>query len=470
MQRLSGLDATFLSIETSSLLMHVSMIAVFDPSDMPGGYAFETVRDLIESRLPLIPVFRRRLVEVPFKLHFPVWVEDPDFDLAYHVRRTAVPSPGSMEQLCDMVGDLVSRPLDRSKPLWEIHVVEGLEGGRVGLIGKVHHAAIDGVSGAELLVHLFDLAPTGPPPQPTEAGERPVEHIPSDLELVAYAARSVALTPVRLARVLPSTLRSVLGLARRRREGATGMAVPFTAPRTPFNAALTSRRTVAVAHLSLDDVKRVKNVFGTTVNDVILALCAGALRTYLDGLGELPETPLVSVVPMSVRGDDEQGDRVGSNQVSGMFVSLATDVDDPVARLQVIADGTKGAKEDHRAIGATLLQDWAQFAAPAVFARASRSYSAMRLADRHPPIYNVIISNVPGPPFDLYLAGARITMLCPLGPVMEGAGLNITVLSYRDGIDVGLIACRDLVPDLGDLSAAFADSMVELTSAATAGR
>ena len=467
MQRLSGIDSTFLSIETPSHHMHVSMVSVFDPSGMPGGYSFDKVRALIESRLPRIPLFRRRLAEVPFNLHFPVWVEVPDFDLDYHVRRVAVPAPGGMAELCEVAGDFVSRQLDRTKPLWEMQVVEGLDNGNIGLLAKVHHSTIDGVSGAEMMVHLFDLEPIAAPAE-APPDDRPTEHVPSDFELVAYAVRSIATNPVRLVKIVPGTIGSVVGLIRRRRQSdGPGMAAPFTAPRTPFNAAITSRRNVAVSHLALEDVKKVKRAFGTTVNDVVLALCAGALRSYLDKLGELPETPLVSVVPISVRG--EQTDEASSNQVSAMFVSLATDIVDPVTRLRAIAEGTRGAKEDHQAIGATMLQDWAQFAAPAVFARASRLYSSMKLADRHRPIHNVIISNVPGPPFPLYLAGAKLLMLCPLGPVMEGAGLNITVLSYQDSIDVGLIACRDLMPDLEDLAGAFPTAMSELLAAAEAG-
>jgi WS/DGAT/MGAT family acyltransferase len=243
------------------------------------------------------------------------------------------------------------------------------------------------------------------------------------------------------------------------------MPAPFSAPRTPFNAAITPHRSVAFARLGLDDVKAVKRAFGCTVNDVVLALCGGALRMYLDGLGELPESPLIAVVPISVRGEAATE---GSNAVSAMFTTLATDVADPAARIDAIHETTQGAKEEHKAIGADLLTDWAEFAAPAVFSQASRLYTSMKLADRHRPIHNVIVSNVPGPQFPLYLAGARLQMLCPLGPVMEGAGLNITVLSYMDSIDVGLIACKELIPDLWDLAHAFEESMDELTAAAKA--
>ncbi|HEX5266338.1 MAG TPA: wax ester/triacylglycerol synthase family O-acyltransferase, partial [Acidimicrobiales bacterium] len=280
MQRLTGLDATFLYSETPSQHMHVSMVGVFDTSTMTGGYSFERVRDLIESRLPRIPMFRRRLIEVPFRLHHPVLVEDPEFDLDFHVRRMAVPAPGSMRELTELAGDFLSRPLDRSRPLWEMWIVEGLEDGRIGVLAKVHHSMIDGVTGAELMVHLFDLEPE-PSAAADQDGEtaddRRPEHIPNDLELVAYAARSLARQPGRLARTIPATVRSVASIVSRRRGGASGMATPFSAPRTPWNGAITPHRVVAVGTLSLDDVKAVKNHFGTTVNDVVLALCSGAL-------------------------------------------------------------------------------------------------------------------------------------------------------------------------------------------------
>jgi WS/DGAT/MGAT family acyltransferase len=465
MERLSGLDATFLYIETPAHHMHVSMVAVFDPSTVAGGYSFDKVRDLIESRLPRIAQFRRRLVRVPFDLHHPVWVEDPDFDLDYHVRRVGVPSPGTLRELCDIAGDFTSRPLDRSKPLWELVVAEGLEGGQVGLLAKVHHSTIDGVSGAELMVHLFDLEPE-PAPQ-EEPQPKPAERIPTDAELVAYAMRSRARQPLLFARALRGTARSLTNLVRVRRQGeGPGMAAPFTAPRTSFNGSITPHRKVAVANLSLPEIKEVKRSFGTTVNDVVLAICSGALRRYLIRRGELPATPLVAVCPVSVRSQLPEAE--GSNQVSAFFTSLATDVSDPVGRLRAIASATRGAKEEHNAIGADMLQNWAEFAAPAVFARASRLYSGMKLADRHRPIHNLVISNVPGPAFPLYLAGARLAMFCPLGPVMEGAGLNITVMSYMDSVDVGLIACRELMPDLWDLANDFVDSMDELKKAAAA--
>jgi diacylglycerol O-acyltransferase / wax synthase len=463
MQRMTGLDAAFLYAETPSQHMHVAMVGVFDTSTMKDGYSFEAVRDLIQARLPRIPMFTQRLIQVPFRLHHPVLVEDPDFDIDFHVRRMAAPAPGTMRELCDLAGDFVGRPLDRSRPMWQIWVVEGLEDDSIGVLAKVHHSMIDGVTGAEMMVHLFDLEPD-PAPVEDEAGERHVDKIPSDLELVAYAARSRAGRPVRLASTLAGTARSVGNLVQRRRGGESGMATPFSAPRTPWNGAITGHRSVAVGTVALDDVKAVKNAFGATVNDVVLAMCSGALRRYLADHGGVPEAPLISVVPISVRAEGGGGE--GANQVSAMFVGLATDLEDPVERLRAISGSTKGAKEEHNALGAEVLMNWAEFAAPGLFARAMRTYSEMNLADRHRPIHNVIISNVPGPPFPLYLAGSRLSVLSPLGPIMEGAGLNVTVMSYMDRVDIGLIACRESIPDIWDLAQDFEESIAELKKAA----
>jgi diacylglycerol O-acyltransferase len=465
MERLTGLDAAFLYIETPSHHMHVSMVSVFDANTVPGGYSFEKVRAIIEERLPLIPMFRRRLVEVPFRLHHPVWVDDPNFDLDYHVRRVAVPAPGRIEELCELAGDFTSRQLDRSRPLWELCIVEGVEDGKIGVLAKVHHSTIDGVSGAEVMVHLFDLEPSPAPKEPE--GEPAVpERVPSDLELVGFAAWSLARQPFRIASKVPSTVRSLVDVVRRRRtsEGPAAPA-PFAAPRTSLNASVTAHRKVAAVTLPFEEVKAVKRAMGCTVNDVVLALCGGALRRYLDAKGELPAEPLIAVVPISVRNDPD-AETQGSNQVSAMFTSLATDRRDPADRLRAIGEVTRAAKDEHNAIGAKMLQDWAEFATPTLFARASRLYSSMNLADRHRPIHNLIVSNVPGPPFPLYLAGAKLELLCPLGPVMEGAGLNVTVISYMDTLDIGLIACRESVPDLWDLAHGFRDALEELKDAA----
>ncbi len=471
MERLSGLDASFLYLETRSLHMHVAMTTIFDPSTVPGGYSFTKMQALIASRTHSAPVFRRRLVEVPFRLGHPVWVDDLDFDIDYHVRRAAVPSPGGYLELGDLAGEITGHQLDRSRPLWEIWIVEGLAGGRIGLIAKMHHSTVDGVSGAELLSVLFDLEPdpaaTPPPP------ERPVDtRIPSGLELMGEAVVARTFRPFEMTLDLLRTSQRLLNVRRVRNEpqhraAHSKAALPLSAPRTSFNSALTRRRKVALTAIGLDDVKRLKNATGTTVNDVILAVCTGALRTFLMAGHELPDKPLVAVVPVSVR--PEHGAPHGSNQVSSMFVQLPANLHDPIDRLMAIREGTKGAKEEHNALGADLLQNWAEYATPNVFASAARLYSRMRLADRHRPIANLVISNVPGPDFPLYLGGAELVAGFPLGPVMDGMGVNITIMSYRRVLYWGIIACPETMPRVWDLAAAVPVALDELLEAAREG-
>jgi diacylglycerol O-acyltransferase len=260
------------------------------------------------------------------------------------------------------------------------------------------------------------------------------------------------------------------GLVRtvRGREPGAGMPAPFTAPRTSWNVAVSARRTVAMSRVSLDDIKTVKKAFGTTVNDVVLAVASGALRRFLEGKGELPDKSLIAVVPVSVRTDEEKEATGGANKVSALFTSLASDIEDPVERLMAIHEVNKGAKEEHKAIGATFLQDWAEFAAPTTFALAARAYSGLKLADRHPVVHNLVISNVPGPPLPLYFMGARIEALHPLGPVFHGAGLNITVMSNNGRVGVGVIACRESMPDVDDLAQRFPAELERLREAVQA--
>jgi diacylglycerol O-acyltransferase len=462
MERLSGLDASFLYFETPSMHMHIAMTAVLDPSTMPDGYDIDRIREGIAARLHLLPPFRRRVVEVPFRLHHPLWVEDPDFDLDYHLRRVAVPSPGGPHELAELAAQIASTPLDRRRPLWELHVVEGLADGAFGMIFKVHHCAVDGVSGAELMVSLFDLEPTGreiePPP------DRHPEVVPSDMDLVSHALASRTRQQLLLLPLIGSTARRVGSIVSRHRDpNAVVGAVPLTAPPTPWNRAIGPQRRMSFTRVSLADVKRIKDHVGCTVNDVILGLMGGTLRRYLEAQGAMPDAPLVAVCPVSVRSEDEVGQ--SNNKVSAMFTSLATDVDDPIERLRVIHEVTNGAKQDHDLLGANLLQDWAEHAAPTTFALAARLYSGMHLSDRHRPIHNVVISNVPGPPFPLYFVGAKLLSALPMGPVMEGAGLNITVLSYMGQVDIGFVACRDLVPDVWSLAGFAEEAMTELLAA-----
>jgi diacylglycerol O-acyltransferase / wax synthase len=458
MERLSGLDTAFLTFETPSVHMHVAQTAIFDATTVPGGYEFAKIKEHIRSRLHLVPPFRRRVVDVPLNLHHPLWVEDPDFDLDYHVRRVGVPAPGGLVDLSELAGRIASRPLDRSRPLWEAYVCEGMEHGRIAVITKMHHCAVDGVSGAGLMASLFDLSVDGDD-VPTPDDREP-ERVPGDAELIAHAINSRARSALRFLPLVGETVSTAASLVQRHRDPDTIVgAVPLTAPATPWNAAVTPHRKVSFAKVDLADVKALKDHYRVTVNDIVLALIGGTLRRYLESKDALPDEPLIAVCPVSVRSDTEEGG--SSNRVSAMFTSLATQFDAPAERVARIHETTKGAKDDHRAVGADFLTDWAEYAPPRTFALASRLYSQLNLADRHRPIHNVVISNVPGPPVPLYFGGAELIAAYPMGPIMEGAGLNITVMSYRDRVDIGFMACRELVPDVWDLPEHVAGAMDE---------
>ncbi len=466
MERMSGIDAAFLYFETPNMHMHVVATIEFDPSTSPRGYSFEGVKRVIESRLHLAPPLRRKLAPTPLNLHHPVWVEDNDFDLDYHVRRIGCPAPGTEEQLSEIVGDIASRPLDRSRPLWEIWIVEGLEHGYTAAVAKMHHCTIDGVSGANFMVHFLDLEPEGTE-RPAPPDDWKPDRKPSDIELLGRALIARAQKPLNWFRVVPATLKSVGGfIAARRRTEGPGMPTPLRAPRTSFNTTITPHRRTAYTHVPLGDVKAIKRAFGTTVNDVVLAIVSGALRRYLEGRNEMPDRSMIAAVPVSVRTEEEKG-AVGSNKVSAMFSTLATDIDDPVERLKAIHEANKGAKEEHKAIGADMLTKWGELAAPTTFSLAARFYTRLKLADRHAVVHNLVISNVPGPPFPLYFAGAKLVALYPLGPIFDGAGLNITVVSYMDQLFFGLIGCRETV-DVWDIAGHITESFAELSKAAQA--
>jgi diacylglycerol O-acyltransferase / wax synthase len=461
MERLTGLDAAFLALETPSSHMHVMATMVLDPSEVPGGFNVDSLRKLIAERLPRLEPFRRRVVEVPFGVHHPVWIEDPDFDLDYHIRRAALPAPGGDQELAELTAEIAGRQLDRRRPLWELWVVEGLEHGYVGVIAKMHHAAIDGVLGVDLMTEIFDLEPNPDPKPPAELPER--ERVPSDTELLLGAVTSIARQPVRMYRAARNLTRSAIRIVQRVRSGSVSAGVPLTAPPSPLNGVLTPHRRVALTSVPLADVKEVKGAFGVTVNDVVLAVCAGALRRFLDRRGTIPDRPLLAAIPASVRTADERG--VTGNRVSAMFATLATQLDDPVERLFAAREVMGGAKLVHEDIGGNTLHEWAEVSAPVLFSGGMALYERL-LQGRHPPVINLVVSNVPGPAFPLYLGGARLVSLFPLGPVMAGTGLNITVLSYLDTVGFGLIACREIVPDLDHIADAVPDALAELVKAA----
>jgi WS/DGAT/MGAT family acyltransferase len=461
-ERLTGLDDFFLSMETPTSHMHVAGLAVYDPSEIEGGLTLDRAIETFDARMHLAPPFRRKLAPIPFGLHHPLWVEDGSFNIRNHVRRIAVPSPGGDAELSELVAHLVSVPLDRSRPLWEMWLIEGLEDGRVAILTKVHHAAIDGAAGNQIIVAILDLESEPGPLPPADPPWRP-DREPNDVELLAYAANSLARQPLKLFKAARRSVESVVGTRRLPFDRDVAPRSPLTAPRTSLNRSLTAARDYAHTTLSLARVKAVKDAYGVKVNDVVLALCAGALRGYFEGLGEEVEGPLVAMVPVSVRTDDQKGGE--GNQVSQMRVSLATDVDEPAERMEAIAAGTVQAKARH-AIGADNLQNWAEFAAPAVAGAAARIYSRFNAASLHSPIFNVTISNVPGPPFPLYTAGARLEHNYPVGPIFDGGGLNMTVMSYLDHLDFGLLACPDVVDDVRVIADGLHTALAELEAAA----
>jgi diacylglycerol O-acyltransferase len=462
-RELSGLDAAFLALETPTAHMHVLGVAVLDPSTAPGGFSIETVRRLLGARLRLIPAFRRRLVEVPFGLHVPVWIEDPDFDLGVHLRPAVVAPPGGSAELAAFVADVAGRPLDRARPLWEAYVVEGLEHERCAFVVKMHHSLIDGASGVEILGALFDAAPDAPVVPPGIDDDWRPDRVPGEVEMFGRALASVVHVPRRVLRAVTGLGGTVSRVLRRTHEETLRVTLPLTSPRLSMNRTISPGRSVAFASVPLATVKSVKNELGLTVNDVVLAVVTGAMRSYLDDRGELPDRSLVAAIPMSVRAE---GDHSFGNKVSAMFAELPVEIDDPVGRARVVAESAVGAKGVHEIVGAATLQEWAELAAPVLYSRAIRAYAKLRVAERFHPVMNLIVSNVPGPPFPLYLAGARLVALHPLGPIFDDCGLNVTVISYLDHIDFGFIACTELVPDLDRLAGAVPEALAQLSRTA----
>ncbi|GAS92952.1 diacylglycerol O-acyltransferase [Mycolicibacterium brisbanense] len=462
MQRLSGLDASFLYLETAAQPMHVCSILELDTSTMPGGYTFDRLRDALALRIKAMPQFREKLADSRLNLDHPVWVEDKDFDVDRHLHRIGLPAPGGRIELSEICGHIASLSLDRSRPLWEMWVIENVAGtdahagGRIAVMTKVHHSGVDGVTGANLMSQLCSTEPDAPAPEPV-AGVGDA----SELEIALSGALKFVTRPLKLANVLPTTVSSVVDTVKRARAGLT-MAAPFAAPKTPFNANITGHRNIAFTQLDLEDIKLVKNHFDVKVNDVVMALVSGVLRTFLADRGELPDSSLVAMVPVSVH---DRSDRPGRNQVSGMFAKLETQIEDPVERLRAIAAANSVAKQHSSAIGATLLQDWTQFAAPAVFGVAMRVYAASRLSGAK-PVHNLVVSNVPGPQVPLYFLGSEVKAMYPLGPIFHGSGLNITVMSLTGSLDVGIVACPELLPDLWDMADDFAVALDELVQAA----
>ncbi len=473
MQQLTGIDATFLNMETPTQQGHVGGVVVVDPSTAPEGWGFDTIRKLIEERIHLLPPFRRRLVTVPLELDHPYWLDDSNFDLDFHLRHIAVPAPGGRTELAELVARIHERPLDRSRPLWEMYVIEGLEGGRVATYTKLHHAAIDGVSGAEILTILLDPDPDGREINPPD-GDWEGKAVPSPMSILLRSALQTALNPARALRVGYELIRSIpglkplqslpalVGLGRDRNEFLSRPTL--IAPRSLLNQPITAHRRWAFGKISLDTVKVIKNAAGTSVNNVVISASAGAVRNWILEHGDLPERSLQALIPISIRTEEERGE-IG-NKVSGMIAPIGTHIADPVERLDFVHHTMEVAKEAHSATPATLLQDFAQFAPPAVAARAARLAYRNGRGGRWTP-FNLVISNVPGPSFPLYLAGAQLEGHYPVSTITDGAALNVTLHSYLGQLCFGLVADRDLMPDLWAVLASIESEVAELEAALT---
>jgi diacylglycerol O-acyltransferase / wax synthase len=472
MRSLVGIDAAFLALETPTTPMHVGVALVLDPPEgtrslFSPSTRYAQIRRVIQQRLHQIPPFRQRAIRVPFGLHHPVWVDDPDFELDDHLSRASLPSPGGRAELDAFVAAAMSRPLDPDRPLWEMYVVEGLEGERTALVAKVHHAILDGVSGASVLAAFLDLTPRSRlVPLPPE-WDPPA--LPSNAQMLRHAASSLVRQPGATWSTLQAGVEAVADLGMHNRELVSRGEQPppgfFAAPRTSFNGAVSNRKRYASLSLSLDDVKLVGRVFEATVNDVILAGVSGGLRRLLAARGEqTDQEPLVAMVPVSTRPEG-QGDELG-NQVSGMLVALASDIDDPVRRLDAISESARVAKEQEKLHRGRLIGGLAQVALPALASRMARAVAGTRLFDKVRPPSNVTVSSVRGPDFSLFCAGSRVVGMFPVGPIAEGIGVNVTVFSYLDRVYFGLLACRKLIPELDEVAEHIDDALGELVACA----
>ncbi len=463
MKRLSGSDQLFLSMETPDWHQHIAGMTVLDPTDRP-EFGFETALARLEERLVFAPKFKWKLKNVPFGLDRPGWVEDDNFDLARHVRRVGVPAPGGREELAELYGQIMTTQLNRRIPLWEYWYIDGLANGRVATVLKFHHALLDGVSGSSLATVLADMEPdAASPPVPDDLEQAGPE--PSDTELLLRSVIPNARTPFRIARYVAQAANR--GVAMLQYQQGSDDAPPLTGiPRTRWNVEIGPRRNATFSSVSLDDMKRLKKEHDVKINDVVLAMVSGALRKYLESHDELPEESLLVGVPISTRSED---DDEMDNKIANMSVSLSTDIDDPVERLLQIHRNSSASKEMTQAMRARRIQSIGETAPPLMLNLAVRAMHQTRAVAAIPTVMNAVVSNVPGPPFPLYFAGAEITGMFPGSVILEAMGLNVTVLSYIDRIDIGLTADPELVPDLWDMADLMPVAMDELMQASGLG-
>ena len=461
MQILSALDATFIYLESEHSPMAIGAVYVINAIDAPASFSYKAWYSLVESRLKLSKVFRERLVEVPWDLSFPYWIRDPDFDLDQHLPRLTLPEPGGMEELMRMAADTWGRLLDRERPLWDITFVEGLDSipgiskGSFALVTRVHHAAVDGKASTEMMTALLDT--TAEIREIAGEDSWQPEDLPSTLGVITRSWSQVGHKALDLAGFVGKL---AVGAANLHSDKRLKKIEPpprlLSAPPTIFNQPLASGRTFWGKNFDFERIRAIrKAVPGTTINDVVLAICAGGLRSYLKDRGELPVKPLVAMAPISVRGETEGT----GNQVSAMLVNLATDLDDALERLLHIGANTQRSKVHASALPANKITE---FLPSETVAAAARVYTRTRLGGLHRPFFNVTITNVPGPPVPLYAAGARIHSAFGMAPILDGLGLILVVVSYHGRISIGISSCQQIVPDPDHMAECFAHALDEL--------
>ncbi len=458
MNRLSGLDATFLYSETPTVFMHTLKIALLRVPEEEGKTTFQRFREVMSNLLDRLPAFRQRALGVPLGMHHPSWVEDPNFDLDNHVEHVLLEAPGSRVQMDEAIARVASQPLNRSRPLWTITVIEGLADGRVVFVAKIHHAVADGIASAALLSAVMTNDPDA---GVNEIAQRKVRRLPSRLRMTWDALLD---QPRRIGNLAPLVVRTLMAgrnlfAADPRKEGYTK---PFNTPKTVFNGALSPTRSFASTSLDFSQIRRIKSALGVSVNDVILSIAGQAVRHYLADRGEEPDQSLVATVPVS---STAAGLRyVRGNRLSNMFTSLCSDEPDPAKRVRSVHEAAKASKAAHGAMGSKVMAQWAEYTPAIPYQLGFKLYSKLRIAELHRPAANLVVSNVRGPAQKLFVAGAELTELISVGPILPGIGLNMTAWSYDGQVGVAVLADGVAVPNAQLIIERLQPALDELTS------
>ncbi len=461
LESISGMDATFLYGETDTSPMHIGSLVVIE-----GSLKFDTFRKIVHSRLHQLPKMRKRLVYVPMSIDYPYWVDDPNFDIDLHIDHIALPKPGNWKHLRAVASKIFSEPLDQSRSLWSFTFVEGLDNvpqvpkGSVAIISKIHHVAVDGMGGAGLLSLIFDMDnKVRKIPDPKPYHPKP---LPNEVELILNSAVSFAKDPFKFPKLISNTISSTLKAGFLSRANKVSLpTAPFTAPKTPLNGVISARRKWNTAILSLDRVKALKKIMECTLNDVMLAICAGALRRYLVEKNKLPAKPLVAMIPISIR---DKGKVKGSNQLSNMLIQLATNIEDPIERLVTIQENTLRGKTYQNALGAKTLSNIAEAIPFGLANQAARLYSRFHMAEMHNPVFNLTITNVPGPPIPLFINGHKVLSVMGSAPIIDGMGLIIVILSYDGLLTISPTSDVKSMPDLDIFTKYIREAANELES------